>query len=107
MIAADYIEQLQKAILKTNYLAYSGTVTTAGAIDTTHRRFIQCPRLMFYKPVPEEEYAKASFEYDISTFCGLLVNADMVRKIGLPKQNISSGSMIQNTVCGSMTSHGS
>ena len=24
MIAADYIEQLQKAILKTNYLAYSG-----------------------------------------------------------------------------------
>lgn len=85
MIAADYIEQLQKAILKTNYLAYSGTVTTAGAIDTTHRRFIQCPRLMFYKPVPEEEYAKASFEYDISTFCGLLVNADMVRKIGLPK----------------------
>ena len=85
MIAADYIEQLQKAILKTNYLAYSGTVTTSGAIDTTHRRFIQCPRLMFYKPVPEEEYAKASFEYDISTFCGLLVNADMVRKIGLPK----------------------
>mgnify|MGYP000573889316 CR=1 FL=1 len=44
MIAADYIEQLQKAILKTNYLAYSGTVTTAGSIDTTHRRFIKCPR---------------------------------------------------------------
>ena len=85
MIAADYIEQLQKAILKTNYLAYSGTVTTAGSIDTTHRRFIKCPRLMLYGPVPEDAYAKASFEYDISTFCGLLVNADMVRKIGLPK----------------------
>ena len=77
MIAADYIEQLQKAILKTNYLAYSGTVTTAGSIDTTHRRFIKCPRLMLYGPVPEEAYAKASFEYDISTFCGLLVKADM------------------------------
>ena len=85
MIASDYIEQLQKAILKTDYLAYSGTVTTAGAIDTTHRRFIRCPRLMLYAPVPESEYAKASFEYDISTFCGLLVNAHMVRKIGLPK----------------------
>ena len=85
MIAADYIEQLQKAILKTNYLAYSGTVTTAGSIDTTHRRFIKCPRLMLYGPVPEEAYAKASFEYDISTFCGLLVKADMVRRIGLPK----------------------
>ena len=86
MIAADYIEQLQKAILKTNYSAYSGTVTTAGSIDTTHRRFIKCPRLMLYGPVPEEAYAKASFEYDISTFfCGLLV-ADMVRKgMGLPK----------------------
>ena len=85
MIAADYIEQLQKAILRTNYLAYSGTVTTAGSIDTTHRRFIKCPRLMLYGPVPEEAYAKASFEYDISTFCGLLVKADMVRRIGLPK----------------------
>mgnify|MGYP000037234016 FL=1 len=40
---------------------------------------------MLYGPVPEEAYAKASFEYDISTFCGLLVKADMVRRIGLPK----------------------
>ena len=77
--------ELQKAVLHTDYLAYSGTVTTAGAIDTSHRRFLKNPYLMFYEPVPETAYGTPFFEYDISTFCGLLVNADMVRKIGLPK----------------------
>ena len=43
MIAPDYIAELKKAILSHEYLAYSGTVTTKGAIDTSHRRFLKCP----------------------------------------------------------------
>ena len=85
MIAPDYIAELKKAILSHEYLAYSGTVTTKGAIDTSHRRFLKCPTFMFYEPVPEASYGTPSFEYDISTFCGLLVKASLVREIGLPK----------------------
>ena len=84
MIAPDYIAELQKAVLHTDYLAYSGTVTTAGAIDTSHRRFLKNPYLMFYEPVPETAYGTPFFEYDISTFCGLLVKTSLVREIGLP-----------------------
>ena len=40
---------------------------------------------MFYQPVPEASYGSPSFEYDISTFCGLLVKTSLVREIGLPK----------------------
>lgn len=85
MIAPDYIAELQKAVLHTDYLAYSGTVTTAGAIDTSHRRFLKNPYLMFYEPVLETAYGTPFFEYDISTFCGLLVKTSLVREIGLPK----------------------
>ena len=85
MIAPDYIAELKKAILSHEYLAYSGTVTTKGPIDTSHRRFLKCPTFMFYEPVPEASYGTPSFEYDISTFCGLLVKASLVREIGLPK----------------------
>lgn len=43
MIAPDYMAELKTSILKHEYLAYSGTVTTNGAIDTSHRRFLKCP----------------------------------------------------------------
>ena len=85
MIAPDYIAELKTSILKHEYLAYSGTVTTNGAIDTSHRRFLKCPTFMFYQPVPEASYGSPSFEYDISTFCGLLVKTSLVREIDLPK----------------------
>ena len=85
MIAPDYMAELKTSILKHEYLAYSGTVTTNGAIDTSHRRFLKCPTFMFYQPVPEASYGSPSFEYDISTFCGLLVKTSLVREIGLPK----------------------
>ena len=39
MIAPDYIAELKRPSLSHEYLAYSGTVTTKGAIDTSHRRF--------------------------------------------------------------------
>lgn len=85
MIAPDYVAELKKAVLTHDYLVYSGTVTTKGAIDTSHRRFLKCPTFMFYEPVPETAYGTPSFEYDISTFCGLMVKTSLVREIGFPK----------------------
>ena len=85
MIAPDYIEEIEKAILRTDYLAFSGTVKTAGKIDTSHRRILKNPYLMLYDPVPETAYEKPSFEYHISTFCGLLLSAGLIREIGLPR----------------------
>lgn len=85
MIAPDYMEKSQTEIKRTNYLAYSGTVMTAGNIDTSHRRSLKNPCLMSYHPVPESAYENSVFEYDISTFCGLLIKTSLVREIGLPK----------------------
>lgn len=85
MIAPDYVAELKKAVINHKYLAYSGTVTTRGTIDTSHRRFLKCPTFMFYEPVPEAAYGSPSFEYDISTFCGLLIKTSLVREIGFPK----------------------
>lgn len=85
MLNKNYLEELDKAIQETDYLAYSGTVITQDAIDFTHRRRLKNPWLMTYEPVPETDYQKKAFEYDISTFCGLLIKTSLVRQMGLPK----------------------
>lgn len=66
-------------------LAYSGTVETKEVIDTSHRRYLTNKIFMLKKDIPLKEYQKEYFDYDLSTFCGLLINSDIVKKIGLPK----------------------
>ena len=56
MISRTYMERIQAAILKNDFLAYSGTVKTDGRIDTSHRRRIASPLFMTYRPVPEAAY---------------------------------------------------
>ena len=85
MIAPTYMEEIGKAIGSHSYLAYSGTVRTAGAIDTSHRRILKNRCLMTYAPVPEETYRDETFLYDVSTFCGLVLNCGLIREIGLPR----------------------
>ena len=84
MISGDYLERIDMA-RSPGILAYSGTVRTGGKTDTSHRRRISNHVLMTKKDVPEEEYAHNFFDYDLSTFCGLLVSSGLIRKIGLPK----------------------
>lgn len=86
MISRTYMERIQAAILKNDFLAYSGTVKTDGRIDTSHRRRIASPLFMTYRPVPEAAYEEKAFVYDISTFCGLVVKTSLVREIGLPRE---------------------
>lgn len=65
--------------------AYSGTIFTDGIIDTTHRRRLKNSILMTKKDVPELEYDKPGFYYQLASFCGLLVSKKIIDKIGYPK----------------------
>lgn len=85
MIENTYMEKLADAVQNTDYLACSGTVMTDGRIDTLHRRRLINPCLMFFKPVDEKEYHRPTFQYDISTFCGLCIKTSLAQKIGLPR----------------------
>lgn len=85
MIETSYMEKLADAIKDTPYLACSGTVTTDGKIDKLHRRRVKNACLMLLEPVEDKEYEKDTFEYDISTFCGLCIKTSLARTIGLPR----------------------
>lgn len=85
MIERTYMEKLADAVAHTDYLACSGTVMTDGAIDRLHRRRIKNSCFMLYEPVEADAYKNDTFEYDISTFCGLCINTSLARKTGLPK----------------------
>lgn len=90
MLRPDYLEKLAAAVETrgqnhAQYPACSGTVMTGGAIDRHHRRRITNPCLMTSAAVAEEEYQKEQFEYDIGTFCGLMLRTRLVREIGFPK----------------------
>lgn len=85
MIGSTYMEEIARAIRKTDYLAYSGTVLTGGRIDESHRRRLTSGLLMTYRPVEAAAYKKNFFTYDISTFCGLVIRASLLREIGIPR----------------------
>ncbi len=85
MLRPDYLKRLADAVKDTDYLACSGTVQTLGVTDTLHRRRLANACLMTYKPVAPREYEADTFSYDIGTFCGLMLQTDLVRRIGFPK----------------------
>lgn len=68
-----------------NVCAYSGTVKTNNIIQTEHRRHLK----KNFKCVNStlEEYLKEYFDYELSTFCGLYIKMDIIRKIGLPEKD--------------------
>lgn len=101
MLRPDYLEKLAKALemsgssekrgklssspTQKQYLACSGSVMTGEGLDLLHRRRITSSCLMTSAPVPAAEYEKETFEYDIGTFCGLMLQTRLVRQIGFPK----------------------
>ena len=79
----DYLEKIKESIENNpKYLAFSGTVTTNGQIIAEHRR------RLFKREVEVslEEYNKENFEYDISSFCGVVFSRHLIDKIGLPEK---------------------
>ncbi len=87
MLENNYIEEIEKHILKNYYYAYSGAVLTDDKIDTTHRRLITNNILLRQEDVRIEEYEKDTFEYHLSTFCGLLIKRELINTIGLPNKD--------------------
>ena len=68
-----------------NVCAYSGTVKTNNLIQTEHRRHLK----KNFKCINSDlkEYSNEYFDYELSTFCGLYIKMDIIRKIGLPEKD--------------------
>ena len=87
MIAPDYMEKL--LIYAGNHpqvCGLAGKVVTEGHIDVSHRRRIINRLLYVESNVASEEYQKESFACDAATFCGLLLQGQKMREIGLPEK---------------------
>lgn len=84
MLEKDYMERLLKARKEyQNYQAFAGTVKVNDTIDTFHRRDVSRPGL-FFRNCEEEKYRQPHFECEIASFCGMLIDIALIRKIGLP-----------------------
>lgn len=84
MVSADYMEQILYARqCQQRYRAFAGTVRTDGKIDTFHRRKLLRTGLRT-ENCKEQEYQQSCFVCDIASFCGMVVDTDLVRQIGLP-----------------------
>lgn len=82
----EYLYKISKFISENSeYKAVSGTVKTEGEIDITHRKKLKSHIMFTIEPISLNEYEKESFEYDLSSFCGLLFSKDLVEEIGIPK----------------------
>ena len=84
MLAADYMEKLLEAKKRNpKYGAFAGCVKVDGKIDTYHRKMLSKAGL-FLKRCDESLYRSRYFECEIASFCGMLVDRDIIEKIGLP-----------------------
>ena len=87
MIAPDYMEKLlDYANAHTGIYGLAGKVVTEGHIDVSHRRRITNRLLYVESNVTIGEYQKESFSCDAATFCGLLLQGQKMREIGLPQK---------------------
>lgn len=88
VLESNYMEKIMAARQRyPGYQAFAGTVMTAGRIDTFHRRNIARPGLRL-KNCPEDCYTGLHegqpFACDIASFCGMVVDRELVGKAGLP-----------------------
>lgn len=82
-----YNEIIVNHIIKNNIkniIGFSGTVYTDNKIIYTHRRFLKKNFIQYNSS--KEYYDKEFFDYDLSTFCGLYLNHNIIKKIGLPNE---------------------
>ena len=87
IIRKNFIEEIANQIEKYNdkYLAYSGVVLEEGKPNILHRKEAVKNDVLGV-PVPLEQYDEENFECGIASFCGLLINTSLLKKIGLPKK---------------------
>ena len=84
MIAKNYMETILQARQKyPKYKAFAGVVKVNDRVDTFHRRSVSKVGLLF-KNCREEEYQAPYFECEIASFCGMVLDTELIRKIELP-----------------------
>lgn len=86
MLAPNYLKVISEGItMHSDCKAFSGTVMTDGVIDITHRKTLRLGKTFDIVPVPKDAYEEACFEYDLSSFCGLVFDSHLIDKIGYPR----------------------
>lgn len=88
ILEENYMEKIMAARQHyPDYKAYAGAVITNGRIDTYHRRNMARPGFMM-KNCPENCYmgerAGQPFACDIASFCGMVIDRELIGKAGLP-----------------------
>lgn len=89
ILSHNFIKIIHEAIFKyPKNKAFSGRVLTKGFTAREHRA--RNSLKVLYKPFPVslKEYEKESFEYELSSFCGLVINRGVIEKIGLPLKDL-------------------
>lgn len=84
MLGSDYMERILEVRKKSPaYHAFAGAVMTDGEIDTFHRKNFRKYGLKTAS-CALACYQQDSFECDMASFCGIIVETSIVKKIGLP-----------------------
>ena len=84
MVAENYMELLLQARQShPQYRAFAGAVQVRGKVDVFHRRSVSKAGMLF-KNYGEEVYKAPCFECEIASFCGMVLDADLIRQIGIP-----------------------
>ncbi|MDF2883704.1 MAG: hypothetical protein K0R54_4264 [Clostridiaceae bacterium] len=86
MINTTFLKNIAGSIKSHNDIqAFAGVVETNQAIDTLHRRRIENKNTLSMTNIQLNEYNNNNeFEVDIASFCGLVFNKTLVKKIGIP-----------------------
>ncbi len=79
----DYLKNIEPYITD-DILAYSGTVLETEENVPAQRHMLKSKTFLFCDPVAISMYDRPFFDYDLTSFCGLLVSAKLVQEIGLP-----------------------
>lgn len=84
MLQPDYVRLLLRKAAQ-GWQVLAGTVRTGGTVDSLHRRNITRHGL-FFRPVGLEAYRRESFFCDLASFCGVMIDRELVERAGLPEQ---------------------
>lgn len=84
MLREDYVEKIMKYMTK-DILAYAGNVNEFGNISLEHRRNVSTEKLYTEYEVDKTVLNQEYFDFDLASFCGLMISIELVKDIGLPK----------------------
>lgn len=85
----DFLENIINGIDKDQekYVAYAGVVVSNNLIDLSHRKKILDSRHFRSNAIELEAYDNDTFKCDLASFCGIVIKADIIQKIGLPEKD--------------------